>query len=175
VWGLDLLGPLKKAPGGLTNLLVAFDKFTKLIEVNSPAKIGSKQAVNFIQDIIFCFEVPNSIIIDNDTQITREIFLDFCDDNNIRVDWAIVTHPRTNRQVECANGMILQGLKPCILTQEDKDVRARLYTRAGKWADEVPSVLWSLQMMPNRSTNFTPFFMVYRVEVVLPTTAVWVP
>jgi hypothetical protein len=30
-------------------------------------------------------------------------------------------------------------------------------------------VLWSLQTMPNRSTGFTPFFMVYRVKVVLPT------
>jgi hypothetical protein len=26
VWGLDLLGPFKKAPGGLTHLLVAVDK-----------------------------------------------------------------------------------------------------------------------------------------------------
>jgi hypothetical protein len=26
---------------------------------------------------------------------------------------------------------------------------------------EVPSVLWSMWTMPNRSTNFTPFFMVY--------------
>jgi hypothetical protein len=37
--------------------------------------------------------VPNSIITDNDTQFTREKFLDFYDDNNIRVDWATVAHP----------------------------------------------------------------------------------
>jgi hypothetical protein len=47
------------------------------------AKIGSKQAVNFIQGIIFRFGVPNSIITDNGTQFTREKILDFCDDNNI--------------------------------------------------------------------------------------------
>jgi hypothetical protein len=29
VWGLDLLGPFKKAPGGMTHLLVTFYKFTK--------------------------------------------------------------------------------------------------------------------------------------------------
>jgi hypothetical protein len=49
---------------------------------------------------------------DNDTQFTREKFLDFCDDNNIRVDWATVAHLRTNGQVEGANGMILEGLNP---------------------------------------------------------------
>jgi hypothetical protein len=68
------------------------DKFTKWVE----AKLGSKQAIDFIQDIIFYFKVPNSIIIDNNTQFTREKFLDFCDDNNIRVDWVTVAHPRTN-------------------------------------------------------------------------------
>src|SRR5579859_5335484 len=32
-WGLDMVGPLKKAPGGFEWLLVAIDKFTKWIEV----------------------------------------------------------------------------------------------------------------------------------------------
>jgi hypothetical protein len=53
--------------------------------------------VNFIKDIIFCFVVPNSIITDNGTRFTGERFLDLCDDNNIQVDWAVVTHPCTNR------------------------------------------------------------------------------
>jgi hypothetical protein len=86
VLGLDLLRPFKKAPRGLTHMLVAVDKFTKWIEMNPLAKIGSKQAVDFIQDIIFHFRVSNSIITDNSTQFTREKFLDFCDNNNIHVD-----------------------------------------------------------------------------------------
>ena len=56
--------------------------------------------------------------------------------------------------------MILQGLKPRIFT--------RLKSRAGAWAAEVPSVLWSLRMTPNCSTGLTPFFMVYGSEAVLP-------
>jgi hypothetical protein len=39
----------------------------------------------------------------------------------------------------------------------------------GRWAGVVPAVLWSLRMSPNRSTGFTPFFMVYGAEAVLPT------
>jgi hypothetical protein len=41
-------------------------------------------------------------------------FHKYCDDYHIHVDWAAVAHPRMNRQVEHANGMILQGLKPRI-------------------------------------------------------------
>jgi hypothetical protein len=33
VWGLDLVGPLQKAPRGFSHLLVAIDKFSKWIEV----------------------------------------------------------------------------------------------------------------------------------------------
>ena len=32
VWGLDMVGPLKKGPDGFTHLLIAVDKFTKSIE-----------------------------------------------------------------------------------------------------------------------------------------------
>jgi hypothetical protein len=53
VWGLDLLGPFKKTPGGLAQLLVAVDKFTKWVEVKPMAKIGSMLAVDFSEDIIF--------------------------------------------------------------------------------------------------------------------------
>jgi hypothetical protein len=70
--------------------------------------------------------------------------MNFYDDNNIQVDWATISHPHTNGQVKCANGMILQGLKSRILTQDGWDVVARFKTRARKWAAEVPSVLWSL-------------------------------
>ena len=36
------------------------------------------------------------------------------------------------------------------------------------WVEELDSVLWGLRTMPNRTTGFTPFFMVYGAEVVLP-------
>jgi hypothetical protein len=39
----------------------------------------------------------------------------------------------------------------------------------GCWLDELPSVLWSLRTTPNRSTGYTPFFLVYGAEAVLPT------
>jgi hypothetical protein len=42
VWGLDLIGPLQKAPGGFNHLLVAIDKFSKGIEVRPLTSIGSE-------------------------------------------------------------------------------------------------------------------------------------
>jgi hypothetical protein len=77
------------------------------------------------------------------------------------VDWAAVAHPQTNDQVERANDMILQGLKPRIFDQLNKSSR--------KWLQELPAVVWSLRTTPSRATGFTPFFLVHGAEVVLPT------
>jgi hypothetical protein len=76
------------------------------------------------------------------------------------VDWAVVAHPMTNGQVERANGMILQGLKPRIYNDLNKF--------GGRWMKELPSVVWSLRTTPSRATGFTLFFLVYRAEAILP-------
>jgi hypothetical protein len=47
VLGVDLVGPLQKAPVGFTHLLVAIDKFSKWIEVRPLNSIRSDQAVAF--------------------------------------------------------------------------------------------------------------------------------
>jgi transposase InsO family protein len=160
VWGLDLVGPLQKAPGGYTHLLVAIDKFSKWIEVRPLNSIRSEQAVAFFTNIIHRFGVPNSIITDNGTQFTGRKFLDFCEDHHIRVDWAAVAHPMTNGQVERANDMILQRLKPRIYNDLNKFGK--------RWMKELPSVVWSQRTTSSRATGFTPFFLVYGAEAILP-------
>jgi transposase InsO family protein len=105
--------------------------------------------------------VPNSIITDNGSQFTGRKFLEFCDKHHIRVDWAAVAYPQTNGQVERANGMILQGLKPRIFDRLNKSDR--------KWLQELPTVVWSLRTTPSRATGFTPFFLVYGAEAFPPT------
>ena len=75
VWGLDLVGPLKRAPGGYTHLLITVDKLTKWIEARPISVIKSEQAMLFFLDIVHRFGVPNSIIMDNGTQFTRKKFL----------------------------------------------------------------------------------------------------
>jgi ribonuclease HI len=65
VWGLDIVGPLRKAPEGFTHLLVAIDKFSKWVEVRPITNLRAEQAATFFTDIIHRFGVPNSIITDN--------------------------------------------------------------------------------------------------------------
>ena len=59
--------------------MVAIDKFTKWIEFKPIASLTSAKAVEFIQDIIFRFGIPNSIITDLGSNFTSSEFFDFCE------------------------------------------------------------------------------------------------
>ena len=62
--------------------------------------------------------------------------------------------------MEKANGLVCGGIKKRLLTP--------LEQAAGNWVEELPAVLWSLRTTPNTATQYTPFFMVYGAEAVLP-------
>jgi hypothetical protein len=73
-WGLDLVGPFKKAKGGFTHIFVAIDKFIKWVEVKLAASIIVAKAVEFVREITYRFGLPNNIITDNGTQFTVREF-----------------------------------------------------------------------------------------------------
>ena len=70
-------------------------------------------------------------------------------------------HPRCNGQVERANSLILQGLKARIFDPIEK--------YGSKWIQELPRVVWGLRTQGSRATGYSPFFMGYGSEAILPT------
>ena len=134
---------------------------TKWIEAKPVASITAAKAVEFISEIIHRFGVMNTIITDNGTQFTAREFTTFCDTKGIKVNYASVAHPQSNGQVERANDMILQELKPRIFD--------RLKPYAEKWMKELGAVLWGLRTTPSRAIGQSPFTLVYGSEAMLPT------
>jgi hypothetical protein len=161
IWGLDAVGPFRTAPGCYKHILVAVDKFTKWIEVRPVVKVTSEEAVKFIGDIKHRFGVPNRIIIDLGTTFTCLVFWDVCQDNLIDVYYSLVSHPRCNAQVERANVMVLQALKDRIYDN------ASYY--ATRWLAELLHIIWGLRTQVSSATGFSPFFLDYESEAILPT------
>ena len=155
-----MVGPLAKAPGGFEYLFVAIDKFSKWIEYMPLVKATSDKAVEFLDNIVHRFGIPNCIITDLGTQFTGSKFWDYCEERSITVKYVSVAHPRANGQVERANGMILDALKKR-LYQANKEA-------PGRWLEELPSVVWGLRTQPSRNTGVSPYYMVYGAEAVLP-------
>ena len=85
--GIDMIGPLTKAPGGFTYVLVAIDKFTKWIEFKPVTKQSTDKVVDFICDILYRFGFPNTIITDLGSNFTSYAFWDFCEQSSINVKY----------------------------------------------------------------------------------------
>jgi hypothetical protein len=131
-----MIGPFKPAPGNFKFVFVLIDKFSKWIEYMPLVKASSEKVVEFLDQVIHCFGIPNSIITDLGTQFTGNTFGDFCDERSIIVKYVSVAHPRANGQVEQANGMILDALKKRMYRENDK--------AAGRWIKELSAVVWGL-------------------------------
>jgi ribonuclease HI len=164
-WSLDMIGPFTMAPGGLTHVLVAIDKFTKWIEYKPIAKLTPDRVVDFISDILHRFGFPNTIIMDLGSNFTANQFWEFCENTCIEVKYVSVAHPRANGQVEWANGMIIEGLKKRLYDENSK--------KGEKWIHELPHVVWGLRTQPSKATGQTPFFLVYGSEAILPADIMW--
>jgi transposase InsO family protein len=132
-WGSYMIRPFKKAQGVYTHILVAIDKFTKWIEYKPIASLTAAKAVEFIQEIMFRFGIPNSIITNLGSNFTSLEFFDFCEQRSIQIKYASVAHPRANGQVERANRMILDALRKKVFDKSEK--------LAGKWIKELPYVV----------------------------------
>ena len=135
-----MIGPLKTGKYGFTHILVAVDKFTKWIEAKPIKSLDAATAVNFVQVIIHRFGVRHYIITDNGTNFDFAIFKDFCWSQGIKVNYTSVAHPQSNGQVERANGLILKGIKPCLIRE--------LKEAAGAWVDELPSIYGGCELHP---------------------------
>jgi transposase InsO family protein len=137
------------------------DKFSKWIKAVSVTNQEATTAVKFFESIVYRYGVPNSIITDNGASFTSGEFQEFAKNLGIKIKYASVAHPKSNGQVKKANGLVCAGLKKRLLRP--------LKCAAGAWVEELPSVLWSLRTTPNSSIGYTPFFLLFGAEAVLPT------
>ena len=157
-WGIDLVGPFKTASRGAKFVVVAVDYFSKWVEAEPLTKITSAAVQKFVWRNLICrFGVPREITVDNGTQFDASSFRKFCISLGVNLCFASVANPRANGAVERANGILLHGL------------RTRLFDLPkGKWAEELPNVLWSTRTSASRATGFTPFKLLYGDEAVTP-------
>ena len=108
------------------------------------------------KNIVMRFGVSNSLISDNGLQFDSRAFRKFCCDLNIKNRYSTPAYPQSNGQAEATNKAIMNGLKK------------RLDGPKGRWAKELPKVLWAYQTTPRRSTGETPFSLTYGAAAIVP-------
>ncbi|XP_019197156.1 PREDICTED: uncharacterized protein LOC109191024 [Ipomoea nil] len=111
-WGIDLLGPLPVAPGGLKFCVVAIDYFTKWVEAEPLATITEYQCRRFLWKRVICrFGLPEHIVSDNGRQFDCQAFADFYRRHGIKHTKVSVAYPQANGQVENVNRTLVDGIR----------------------------------------------------------------
>ena len=95
--------------------------------------------------------------MDNGKQFDCTTFREFTTQLGTNLCFASVYHPQSNDVVERANGIIFVGIKKNV-TELPK----------GKWADELPRVIWSHNTTESMTTKYTLFKLLYGEEAVTP-------
>ena len=155
-WGWDILGLFPQTTGNRRFVLVTVDYFTKWAEVEALANIRDVDVKKFIwKNIVTRFGVLDSLMSDNGLQFDSRAFCEFCSGLGIRNKYSTSAYPQSNGQVEATNKAIVNGLKK------------RLDGAKGRWAEELPYVLWAYRTTLRRSTGETPFSLTYGAEAVI--------
>jgi transposase InsO family protein len=100
----------------------------------------------FWQNIVCRFGVPSKLTVDNDKQFDNQDFREFCSSIGTKAVFASVYHPQSNGVVERANSKIFSTIKKRLL--DDKK---------GKWADQLPEVIWALNTTRPEQPGSHPF------------------
>ena len=117
------------------------------------AKITEQNVVKFLREnIIYRFGIPQSLTSDNVLQFRGQLILDMCEEFGISKDFFAPRHPQSNGQVEAVNKIIKTTLK------------RRLEGLKGRWAADLPLVLWSYRTTARTATGETPFSLAYGLE-----------
>jgi hypothetical protein len=160
-----MIGPLPTAPGGFNRVLVAIDKFTKWIKVKTVTCPKADRVLDFLDELVHRYGPPHHIITDLGSNLYNHQFWEYCENSGIDVRYVLVAHPRANRKVERANGMVLDTLK--------KRLHDAANSKRGKSIKELPNALWGLRTQPSKPTGQSPYFLVYGSEAILPADVMW--
>ena len=156
-WGIDIVGPLPTTPAQKKVLLVATNYFNKWIEVKAFSSIKDKDVTQCIWKNIVCrFDIPRSIVSDNEPQFDSRVYRNFCQELKIKNLYSTLCYPQSNGLEEASNKTLLTALKK------------RLDSAKGKWVDELPEVLWAYKTTTRKPTSISPFAITYGMEVIIP-------
>jgi hypothetical protein len=144
---------------------VAINKFTKWIEVKPVTCPKADRVLDFLDELVHRYGLPNHIITDLGSNFNNHQFWEYRENSGIDIRYVSVAHPRANGQVERANGMVLDALK--------KRLHDAANTKGGKWIKELPNVLWGLRTPSSKPTGQLPYFLVYGSEAILPADVMW--
>ncbi len=147
--GMDLVGPLPKSARGHEHILVIVDYATWYPEAIPLRKATAK---NIAQELFLLSSrvgIPAEILTDQGTPFMSRLMADLCRLLRVKQLRTTVYHPQADGLVERFNQTLKQMLRR-VVAEDKRD-----------WDLMIPYVLFGIREVPQASTGFTPFELLF--------------
>lgn len=154
---LDLAGPLTPSRKGNVYMVVIVDRFTSWIEVVPIAnKTATAVAEAFVKAWVCRFGVPDQLYTDQGHEVAGQLMKTVCRLLGVEKIRTTPFHPQADGKAERAIQQLKRGIR---LAAAEYDV---------DWEEQLPYVLMNVRSAISSSSGFTPAFLTYGRELVMP-------
>ncbi|CAM4329409.1 unnamed protein product [Lepidochelys olivacea] len=147
---MDIVGPLSRTTrSGKKYILVVVDFATRYPEAVPLASIEADTVADALLTIFSRVGFPKEVLTDQGSNFMSALLRCLWEKCGVRHDWASAYHPQSNGLVERFNGTLKMMLKT-FMNQHPQD-----------WDKYLPHLLFAYREVPQESTGFSPFELLY--------------
>ena len=150
---MDVVGPLPRSRRGHQYILVVCDYATRYPEAMALRKVDAGSVADQLIQLFARVGIPREILSDQGTNFMSQLLKELYNLLNIRPIRTSPYHPQTDGLVERFN-KTLKSLLRKLINKEGRD-----------WDQLLPYVLFTYREVPQSTTGFSPFELLYGREV----------
>lgn len=156
-WGIDLIGEINPPSSvGHWWIITTMDYFTRWTKALPLKEANEVVVLNFYEDMVCKFGVPNSIISDNALAFVGLKVVDWALKNGIYLNTISNYYPQGNGLAESTNKNLINIVKR-MLQSNKRD-----------WHTKLKTALWVDRITPKKVIGYSPYMLVYGKEPKLP-------
>ncbi|XP_074928188.1 uncharacterized protein LOC142047712 [Chelonoidis abingdonii] len=147
---MDIVGPLSKMTrSGKKYILVVVDFATRYPEAVALSSIEADTVADSLLTIFSRVGFPKEVLTDQASNFMSTLLRSLWQKCGVQHNWASAYHPQSNGLVERFNGTLKMMLKT-FMNQHPQD-----------WDKYLPHLLFAYREVPQESTGFSPFELLY--------------
>ena len=153
---MDIVGPLPICSSGSRYLLTIMDRFTRYVAAIPMTEItAAAVSTRFVNDWVFRYGTPDSLLADNGTQFTSVVLRVTCELLKIDQRFSTIYHPECNGQIERWHRFMKQRLA---IRQKQHGLD---FMSDDDWDVLIPSIVFSYNATVHTITGRCPFELLY--------------
>uniref|UniRef100_A0A1X7U211 RNA-directed DNA polymerase n=1 Tax=Amphimedon queenslandica TaxID=400682 RepID=A0A1X7U211_AMPQE len=146
---MDIVGPLEKSNKGNKYILVVCDYATRYPDAFPLKSIDAESVAEKLIELMSRVGVPEEILTDQGSNFTSRLLTEIYKMLTLKGITTTPYHPQTDGLVERFNGTLKNMLRRCT-SQNPRD-----------WDTLLPYILFAYREVPQESTGFSPFELLY--------------